>query len=96
MKKTNILLHWGFAQSVSVTAGIAAYPIDTVRRRLMMTAGKTGKDRLYDGGFDCFRKMYVNEGGVSAFYKGCLSNIFGRTGGALVLVSYDQIQARFF
>jgi solute carrier family 25 (adenine nucleotide translocator) protein 4/5/6/31 len=53
-KKANILYQWGFAQVVTVGAGIASYPLDTVRRRLMMNAGKTGADSMYDGTMDCF------------------------------------------
>ena len=93
MKKANVLAVWGFAQFVTVTAGIVSYPLDTVRRRLMMTAGKTGKDKLYDGTIDCFKKIYANEGGLKPFFKGCLSNVLRGTGGALVLVFYDKIQA---
>lgn len=93
MKKANIFAVWGFAQIVTVSAGIVSYPLDTVRRRLMMTAGKTGKDKLYDGTMDCFKKIYANEGGLKPFFKGCLSNILRGTGGALVLVFYDKIQA---
>ena len=92
IKSAPFLLMWGFAQFVTVSAGIVSYPLDTVRRRLMMTAGKTGKDKLYDGTLDCFKKIYQQEGG-SAFFKGCLSNILRGTGGALVLVFYDKIQA---
>lgn len=90
--KPNILAQWFFAQCVTVTAGIVSYPLDTVRRRLMMTSGKTGKDKMYDGTMDCFRKIYANEGGVKPFFKGCLSNVIRGTGGALVLVFYDRIQ----
>jgi len=39
MKKANILALWAFAQTVTVSAGVASYPLDTVRRRLMMTSG---------------------------------------------------------
>ena len=92
MKKANFLAVWGFAQFVTVAAGIASYPLDTVRRRLMMTSGKTGADKMYDGTMDCFRKIYRDEGG-KAFFKGCLSNVIRGTGGALVLVFYDKIQA---
>jgi len=92
IKKANFFAMWGFAQVVTVSAGIVSYPLDTVRRRLMMTAGKTGKDKLYDGTMDCFAKIYKNEGGA-AFFKGCLSNVIRGTGGALVLVFYDKIQA---
>jgi solute carrier family 25 (mitochondrial adenine nucleotide translocator), member 4/5/6/31 len=93
-KKANIFYQWGFAQVVTVGAGIASYPLDTVRRRLMMNAGKTGADSMYDGTMDCFRKILADEG-PRAFFKGCLSNILRGTGGALVLVFYDKLQAIF-
>ena len=88
-KKANIFALWAFAQSVTVSAGIVSYPLDTVRRRLMMTSG--AKEKMYDGTMDCFRKIYKDEGG-RAFFKGCLSNVIRGTGGALVLVFYDKIQ----
>jgi len=92
IKKANFFAMWGFAQVVTVGAGVVSYPLDTVRRRLMMNAGKTGADSMYDGTIDCFKKIYADEGG-RAFFKGCLSNILRGTGGALVLVFYDKIQA---
>jgi len=91
-KKANILYQWAFAQVVTVGAGILSYPLDTVRRRLMMNAGKTGADSMYDGTMDCFKKILKDEG-PRAFFKGCLSNVIRGTGGALVLVFYDKIQA---
>jgi solute carrier family 25 (adenine nucleotide translocator) protein 4/5/6/31 len=72
-----------------VSAGIASYPLDTVRRRLMMQSGRG--DILYSGTIDCFKKIYTNEG-PKAFFKGSLSNVIRGTGGALVLVFYDKIQ----
>lgn len=95
IKSANFFAMWAFAQFVTVSAGIVSYPLDTVRRRLMMTSGKTGADKMYDGTMDCFRKIYKDEGG-KAFFKGCLSNVIRGTGGALVLVFYDKIQAIFF
>jgi solute carrier family 25 (mitochondrial adenine nucleotide translocator), member 4/5/6/31 len=89
-KKANFFAMWAFAQFVTVTAGIASYPLDTVRRRLMMQSGRG--DLLYAGTIDCIKKIYANEGG-KAFFKGCLSNVIRGTGGALVLVFYDKIQA---
>lgn len=91
-RKSHFLMQWGFAQCVTVSAGIVSYPLDTVRRRLMMTSGKTGADRMYTGTMDCFSKIYKDEGG-KAFFKGCLSNVLRGTGGALVLVFNDKIQA---
>jgi len=91
-RKANILSFWAFAQFGTVLSGIISYPLDTVRRRLMMMSGKTGKDKLYDGTMDCFAKILKQEGPL-AFFKGCLSNVLRGTGGALVLVFYDKIQA---
>jgi solute carrier family 25 (adenine nucleotide translocator) protein 4/5/6/31 len=88
-RKANIFAMWGFAQFVTVTAGIMSYPLDTVRRRLMMQSGR--KDILYKGTMDCF-KVILRDEGASAFFKGAASNIIRGTGGALVLVFYDKIQ----
>ena len=93
-KKAPLLLQWMFAQVVTVTAGIASYPLDTVRRRLMMTAGQAEGERMYNGTMDCFKKILRDEG-PRAFFKGCLSNVIRGTGGALVLVFYDEIQKMF-
>ena len=92
IKKANFFAMWAFAQAVTVSAGIASYPLDTVRRRLMMQSGRTGADIMYTGTMDCFRKILKNEGG-KAFFKGSLSNVLRGTGGALVLVFYDKIQS---
>ena len=79
-----------FAQCVTASAGIVSYPLDTVRRRLMMQSGRA--DILYTGTIDCFRKIYANEGGMKPFFKGALSNVFRGVGASLVLVMYDEIQ----
>jgi solute carrier family 25 (adenine nucleotide translocator) protein 4/5/6/31 len=75
---------------VTVSAGIASYPLDTVRRRLMMQSGRA--DVMYKNTWDCFVKIAKDEG-PGAFFKGALSNIIRGTGGALVLVFYDKIQS---
>ena len=90
IKKANIFQMWAFAQFVTVTAGIASYPLDTVRRRLMMQSGRS--DILYKNTLDCFYKILAQEG-PKAFFKGSLSNVIRGTGGALVLVFYDKIQS---
>ena len=91
-KKVNVLAMWGFAQVVTVGSGIVSYPLDTVRRRLMMQSGLPEAERRYSGTMDCFKKI-VSQEGPSAFFKGCLSNVIRGTGGALVLVFYDRLQA---
>ena len=92
VRKANFFVLWGFAQFVTVSAGVVSYPLDTVRRRLMMQSGKKGGDIQYTGTMDCFRKIAQQEG-PKAFFKGSLSNVIRGTGGALVLVFYDKIQA---
>merc|ERR1711918_50594 len=87
--KPNILMLFALGQIVTVSAGIISYPLDTVRRRLMMTSG--AKEKLYNGTLDCFSKIYQKEGG-RAFFKGCLSNVIRGTGGALVLTFYEKVQ----
>lgn len=54
IRKANFFAMWGFAQIVTVAAGIVSYPLDTVRRRLMMTSGQKGADVMYTGTWDCF------------------------------------------
>ncbi|XP_062514171.1 ADP/ATP translocase 3-like [Corticium candelabrum] len=87
--KPNFFLSWAIAQTVTTVAGIISYPFDTVRRRMMMQSGRS--DVLYKGTIDCWRKIYQNEGG-RAFFKGAFSNVLRGTGGALVLVLYDEIK----
>lgn len=90
--KTSILFKFLVAQAVTALSGLVSYPLDTVRRRLMMQSGR--KEVMYTGTMDCFAKIYKNEGG-KAFFKGALSNIFRGMGASLVLVLYDEMQVMF-
>jgi solute carrier family 25 (adenine nucleotide translocator) protein 4/5/6/31 len=49
------------------------------------------KEKMYNGTIDCWRKIAANEG-AGAFFKGAGSNIIRGTGGAIVLVLYDEIR----
>lgn len=64
-KKAGLFYRWAIAQAVTAAAGIVSYPLDTIRRRLMMQAG--GK-KLYNGTMDCISKIIQNEG-PKAFFK---------------------------
>jgi solute carrier family 25 (adenine nucleotide translocator) protein 4/5/6/31 len=88
-RNVSVVAKWGVAQVVTTVSGIISYPFDTVRRRLMMQAGKETK--LYNGTMDCWSKIAKNEG-TGAFFKGAFSNVLRGTGGALVLVLYDEIK----
>jgi len=90
--KTSVLFKFIVAQVVTTVSGLLSYPLDTVRRRLMMQSGQ--KEILYKGTLDCFAKIYSKEG-KNAFFKGALSNIFRGAGASLVLVLYDEMQIYF-
>ena len=92
-KNANVLAMWAFAQVVTVSAGIVSYPLDTVRRRLMMDSGRA--EKMYNGTINCFQRILADEG-AKAFFKGSLSNVIRGTGGALVLVFYSKIEAYLF
>ncbi|QLL32887.1 hypothetical protein HG536_0D04090 [Torulaspora globosa] len=84
----SFLLGW----VVTTGASTASYPLDTVRRRMMMTSGQAVK---YDGAFDCFRKIVAAEG-VGSLFKGCGANILRGVAGAGVISLYDQLQMIMF
>lgn len=92
---TPILVSWAIAQVVTTGAGIISYPFDTVRRRMMMQSGRSKEDLMYKGTIDCWRKIAQQEGG-KAFFKGAFSNVLRGTGGALVLVFYDELKKALF
>lgn len=82
---------WAIAQVVTTASGIISYPFDTVRRRMMMQSGRAKADIMYKNTLDCWVKIAKSEG-PGAFFKGAFSNVLRGTGGALVLVFYDEIK----
>ena len=57
---------------VTITSGLISYPIDTIRRRMMMTSGEAVK---YKGSMDCAVQVVKTEG-FMALMKGAGLNIF--------------------
>ncbi|KAJ7957445.1 ADP,ATP carrier protein, mitochondrial [Quillaja saponaria] len=84
----SFLLGWG----ITIGAGLGSYPIDTVRRRMMMTSGEAIK---YKSSLDAFRQIIKNEGTKSLF-KGTGANILRAVAGAGVLAGYDRLQLIVF
>merc|ERR1711909_150175 len=83
----SFLLGWG----VTVTAGLMSYPIDTIRRRMMMTSGGGVK---YKGSIDCGMQILKNEGFMSMM-KGAGANVLRGVAGAGVLAGFDKFQAMY-
>ncbi|EER05519.1 ADP/ATP carrier, putative [Perkinsus marinus ATCC 50983] len=91
-KKASIVFKWMVAQTVTAASGVVSYPFDTVRRRMMMMAGRKGGDAIqYTGTLDCWSKVYQQEG-LNGFFKGAFSNVLRGAGAALVLVMYDEVK----
>jgi solute carrier family 25 (adenine nucleotide translocator) protein 4/5/6/31 len=84
----SFLLGWG----ITIGAGLASYPIDTVRRRMMMTSGQAVK---YKSSMHAFNEIIKNEG-VPSLFKGAGANILRAIAGAGVLAGYDKLQLIFF
>jgi len=84
----SFLLGWG----ITIGAGLASYPIDTVRRRMMMTSGEAVK---YKSSMHAFNEIIKKEG-VKSLFKGAGANILRAIAGAGVLAGYDQMQLIVF
>jgi len=79
----NFLLGW----AVTITSGLASYPIDTIRRRMMMTSGEGTK---YKNSLNCATTILAKEG-VASFFKGAGANILRGIAGAGVLSGFDLL-----
>ena len=90
VEKPSLLTKFAIAQCVAMGSVTAAYPFDTVRRRLMMMSGEG--EKMYKGTTDCWVKIFKDEG-PKAFFKGNFTNVLRSIGCALVLVMYDELIA---
>jgi solute carrier family 25 (adenine nucleotide translocator) protein 4/5/6/31 len=93
MRKLGFAGKFMLGYAVTTVAGLAAYPLDTIRRRMMMTSGKAGKGEAvkYKNSIHA-GQVIVREKGVGALFKGAGSNILRGLAGALVLVGFDYLQ----
>lgn len=87
--KSGSILWWerlAAAQGVSMTASTVHYPLDSVRRRLMMQSD--AQERRYKSAMDCVQKIYHFEG-IAGFYRGLGTSYIRSVSAAFLLVSYD-------
>jgi solute carrier family 25 (adenine nucleotide translocator) protein 4/5/6/31 len=73
---------------VTISSGLLSYPIDTIRRRMMMTSGEAVK---YKGSMDCAVQIIKTEGFMSMM-KGAGANILRGVAGAGVLAGFDKFK----
>jgi len=84
----SFLASFALGYVVTIAAGLASYPLDTIRRRMMMTSGEAVK---YKSSFDCYRQIVAKEGTKSLF-KGAGANILRGIAGAGVLSGFDKFK----
>lgn len=90
--QNNFLVSFLLGWAITIGAGLASYPLDTVRRRMMMTSGEAVK---YKSSIHAMTQIARNEG-VASFFKGAGANILRAIAGAGVLAGYDQLQYLVF
>jgi len=89
--KDNFLASFALGWTVTAFAGFAAYPLDTVRRRMMMTSGEVVK---YKSSLDAARQI-IAKNGVKSLFNGAGANILRGVASAGVLAIYDKVQLIF-
>jgi len=87
----SVALSFLLGYTVTVSSGLLSYPIDTIRRRMMMTSGQAVK---YNGSMDCAVQIIKNEGAMSLM-KGAGANILRGVAGAGVLSGFDKFKSMY-
>jgi len=88
----NFAASFALGWAVTTGAGLASYPLDTIRRRMMMTSGsKVHYSSMVDAG-----AQIVKAEGVKSLFKGAGANILRGVAGAGVLSLYDKMQELMF
>lgn len=85
------LLSFFLGWAITIVSGLMSYPIDTVRRRMMMTSGTAVK---YNGSIDCAQTVIKNEGFMSLM-KGAGANVLRGVAGAGVLAGFDVVKEAY-
>jgi len=90
--KDSFLASFMLGWAITIVAGLASYPIDTIRRRMMMTSGEAVK---YRSSMHAASEIVKKEG-IPSLFKGAGANILRAVAGAGVLSGYDKLQVIFF
>jgi len=86
--KSSFLASFLLGWVVTIVSGIVSYPLDTIRRRMMMTSGEAEK---YKSSWDCGVKIVQKEG-VKSLFKGAGANVLRGVAGAGVLSGFEKLQ----
>lgn len=89
--RDNFFANFAVGYGVTVVAGILSYPLDTIRRRMMMTSG-TGTH--YKSSIDCTIQVLKNDG-FMAFFKGAGANVLRGIAGAGAISGFDIFKRKY-
>ncbi len=78
------------AWPVTIFAGIASHPIDTIRRRMIISAER----KKYKSSIHAFTEIVKREG-IKSLFKGAGANVLRAVAGAGTLACYDKLQRVF-
>jgi len=87
-ENAGLMASFALGYVVTISSGLVSYPIDTIRRRMMMTSGEAVK---YKGSMDCAVQIIKGEGFMSLM-KGAGANILRGVAGAGVLSGFDKFK----
>ena len=80
---------FSIALAIDIFSAMLAYPLDTIRRSLMMQSGS--KNVLFTNSFGCFKHIIAKDG-AAGLYKGAMMNNIRAIGSAMVLIIYDELK----
>lgn len=79
------------AAATTYIAASVTYPLDIIRKRLIVDVGSERKQ--YDGSFKAaVGRIYASEG-IKGFYRFYAYDMFFRLGGGVLLVGYDLLRS---
>ena len=90
----SLVLRFSAAQAVTTFCGAVCYPLDTLRRLIMMQKRSADGQLLYTNSWQCAQVIWKRDG-FKGFYVGFTANLVRGIGGAFLLVGYDEVQKLF-
>lgn len=90
--KNNVFYKFLMINSIIISIGFFVYPIDTIRRNLMIESDHLSKYKLNIFGYF---KLIKNKYGVFGLYRGMMINVFRSFSSGAVLILYDEIKNKY-
>ena len=87
----NIMVMWLFAQFITTGALFLAYPLATIKGRMMMQSAR--EKVQYKNSFHSIKTIFRKEG-IRGFYGGLGVNLLTSAGGSVALICYEAFSRR--